>query len=74
MRVLSTACTVPPVTVMSEYPHSTLKGTPTCSNHSSPAYYEAYVTGRQNMGVYIKENQVIHTAVAILLVGINLRV
>ena len=33
----ATACTVASVTVMSEYHHSSLQGTQTCSNHSGTA-------------------------------------
>ena len=33
----ATGCTVAPVTVASEYPHSTFKGTLTCSSHNGTA-------------------------------------
>ena len=34
------------------YPYSTLKGTPTCSNHSGTALYENYAAGQRNLDVY----------------------
>ena len=52
----ATACVVaskPLVTLASEYHHSTLNGTSTCSSHNDTAQYETYVTGRRNLDVHI---------------------
>ena len=32
------------------YPHSTLHGTPTCSNLSSTASYKTYIAGQEEFG------------------------
>ena len=50
----ATAWMVPTITVAAEYPHSTLKGTPTCSSHRGTALYETYVAGWRNLDVYTK--------------------
>ena len=36
--------------VAAEYPHSTLKGTPTCSNHSGTALHETSVASQEESG------------------------
>ena len=49
----ATACVVtsqPFVTVASEYPHSILNGTGTCSSHSGTGYYETHVAGQGESG------------------------
>ena len=33
-----------------EYPHSTLKGTPTCSNHSGTALHDIHVATQEESG------------------------
>ena len=39
--------------VAAEYPHSTLKGTPTCGRQRGAASYETYVEGRRNLDVQL---------------------
>ena len=36
--------------VAAEYPHSNLKGTPTCSNHSGTVLHETYVANLEEFG------------------------
>ena len=48
----ATGYTAASITVASEYPHSTLKGTLTCSSHSGTALYETHIVGLRNLDVY----------------------
>ena len=54
MKVLCIYCIHgAPVTVAAEYPQSTIKGTPICSNHSGTALYKTITGGQSNLGVYL---------------------
>ena len=48
---VATACTEGSVTVASEYPQSTIKGTSTCSSNSGAALYGTYAAGQGNLDV-----------------------
>ena len=49
----ASGCAVALVTVASEYHHSTLKGTHTCSNHSGTASYETYIASQGESGCVV---------------------
>ena len=51
--VTVTEATVHPVAA--EYPHSTLKGTPSCSSQSGTALYETHEAGQEESGCASKQ-------------------